>query len=194
MVSIIESSVELVKQLVENSNPFISVLIGMFIVILESIIPMLPLAVFIAINTIAFGNIIGFIISWIATIIGCSISFYVFRLLKTKICIKINKKQKLKNIMDKINDIDFSKLVIILAFPFTPAFSINIGAGLSDISYKKYLLALTISKLSIIYFWGFIGTTFLESITDVGVLIKLAIIILIAYGLSKFVMKKFDIR
>lgn len=194
MTDIIESSIELVKRLVQNSNPFISVLIGMFIVILESIIPMLPLAVFIAINTIAFGNVMGFIISWIATIIGCSISFYAFRLLKTKIYIKISKKQKLKNIMDIINNIDFSKLVIILAFPFTPAFSINIGAGLSDISYKKYLLALIISKLSIIYFWGFIGTTFLESITDVGVLIKLAIIILIAYILSKFVMKKFDIR
>lgn len=194
MVDIIESCIEFVKQIVESSNIFLSLAVGFLIVILESIIPMLPLAVFIAINTIAFGNVWGFIISWIGTIIGCSLSFYLFRFLRRYMYKVIEKRLKLKNLMDKVNDIDFSKLVIILAFPFTPAFSINIGAGLSSISYKKYLFALIISKLSIIYFWGFIGTTFLESITDIGVLLKLGIIILIAFFLSKIVMKKFDIR
>ena len=84
--------------------------------------------------------------------------------------------------------------MIILAFPFTPAFSINIGAGLSNMSYQKYLFALLISKISIVYFWGFIGTTLVESLTDIGVLIKIAIIIFVAFILSKIVTKKFDIK
>ena len=96
--------------------------------------------------------------------------------------------------MNVITNLNFSKLVLILAVPFTPAFSINIGAGLSKMSYKKYLLALIISKLSIVYFWGFIGTTFVESITDIGVLIKLGIILLITFILSQIIIKKFKIK
>ncbi len=194
MANIIEICIEYIKELVQSSNIFLSLFIGVFIVILESIIPMLPLAVFIAINTIAFGNLIGFIISWIGTIIGCTLSFYIFRFFRKKFLLKFQNNIKIHNLMKKINNISFSNLVIILAFPFTPAFSINIGAGLSNIPYKKYFFALLISKLSIIYFWGFIGTTFLESITDIGVLIKLVIIIFVAFVLSKIVMKKFDIR
>jgi uncharacterized membrane protein (DUF485 family) len=56
------------------------------------------------------------------------------------------------------------------------------------------LLALLISKISIVYFWGFIGTTLVESITDIGVLLKIAVIILIAFILSKIVTKKFNIN
>lgn len=96
--------------------------------------------------------------------------------------------------MQRISDLNFSKLVLIMAIPFTPAFSINIGAGLSKMSYRKYLFALIISKLSIVYFWGFIGTTFVESITDIGVLIKICLILFITFILSRIVINKFKIQ
>ena len=194
IANFIETNIDVLKDFVQISNIFIALIIGMSLIILESIIPMLPLAVFIAINMLVFGNIIGFILSWISTIIGCTLSFYIFRTLKNKAWKYISKKEKLVDLMKKIDKISFSSLVIILAFPFTPAFSINIGAGLSNISYKKYLLALLISKISIVYFWGFIGTTLVESITDIGVLLKIAVIILIAFILSKIVTKKFNIN
>jgi membrane protein DedA with SNARE-associated domain len=59
--------------------------------------------------------------------------------------------------------------------------------------YKKFLLAALIAKISIVYFWGFIGTTLIESITDIGVIIKVLIILLMAFILSKIVINKFDI-
>lgn len=190
---IIGDIVENIKVLVQNNNIVLSILLGSFIVILESIIPALPLAVFIAINIIAFGNFFGFIISWISTIIGCSISFWIFRKLKEKIFKKVKKDSRILKIMRKIGNMDFSHLVVITAMPFTPAFSINIAAGLSEISYKKFLFMVVIAKLSIIYFWGFIGTTLLESITDITVIIKILFLILITFILSKIVMKHFDI-
>ena len=190
----IKQTVDYLKDLALSNNMFVAFLIGVSLIILESIIPILPLAVFIAINMIVFGNVLGFIISWISTIIGCTLSFFLFRRIKEKTLKKIEKKPKLKDLMDKIGNVSFSGLVVILAFPFTPAFSINIAAGLSNMSYRKYFFALLISKISIVYFWGFIGTTLIESMTDIGVLIKLAVIILIAFILSKIVMKKFDIK
>lgn len=178
---------------VANVNIVSSFFLGIFIIILESILPMLPLGLFVAFNVVIFGNVLGFFMSWVATLIGCSLSFFIFRKIREKIDNYIERKPKFKNVMENINKISFSNLVIIMAFPFTPAFSINIGAGLSNIPYKKFIMAASIAKVSIVYFWGYIGSTFIESMTDPGVLIKLGIIFLIAFLLSKFVTKKFKI-
>ena len=178
---------------VANVNIVSSFFLGIFIIILESILPMLPLGIFVAFIVVIFGNVLGFFMSWVATLIGCSLSFFIFRKIRKKIDNYIERKPKFKNVMENINKISFSNLVIIMAFPFTPAFSINIGAGLSNIPYKKFIMAASIAKVSIVYFWGYIGSTFIESMTDPGVLIKLGIILLIAFLLSKFVTKKFKI-
>ena len=178
---------------VSNVNIVSSFFLGIFIIILESILPMLPLGLFVAFNVLIFGNVLGFFMSWGATLIGCSLSFFIFRKIRKKIDNYIERKPKFKSVMENINKISFSNLVIIMAFPFTPAFSINIGAGLSNIPYKKFIMAASIAKVSIVYFWGYIGSTFIESMTDPGVLIKLGIIFLIAFLLSKFVTKKFKI-
>ena len=189
MESLIQNMIEVLQNVVQNGNYCISIFAGMFIIILESMIPMLPLALFIAINMLVFGNTMGFFISWIATVIGCSTSFFLFRFLKKKI-----DKKKNFHLMNKVSNISFNSLVILLSIPFTPAFSVNIGAGLSDMKFSKYLFALLLSKIFLIYFWGFIGTTLIESITDIGVLFKLGSMIVIASLLSRWVMNQFDIK
>ena len=194
MEQYIQDIIEWLKELVLNNNMFLSLFIGMFIIVLESVIPILPLALFIALNMIVFGNVVGFIISWIATIMGCSLSFFIFRKgLSNKIYNNIDNKPCTKKLMNIVSHISFSKLVIVMAIPFTPAFSINIGAGLSKLKYKKFLFACIIAKISVVYFWGFIGTTLVESMTDITVIIKLTIILLVAFILSKIVINKFDV-
>lgn len=193
MESIIAAIVEWIELFVSTHNMFLSLLAGMAMIILESIIPALPLSVFIAINVIAFGPIVGYIVSWIGTMIGCTISYWFFNKIRLFAYRKLYKHTKLINFINKINEIKFSNLVLILAMPFTPAFSINIAAGLSEMEYKKYFLALLCSKIFIVYFWAFIATTFLESITDIGVIIKIAILILGSFILSKIVNKKFNL-
>ena len=185
--------ISFLNEYVASVNIVSSFVIGVLVIILESIIPILPLALFVAFNVVIFGNVVGFLMSWVATLIGCSLSFLIFRQGRRKIEGFINRKPKFKNVMDRIDKISFTNLVIIMAFPFTPAFSINIGAGLSNITYKKFIVAASIAKVSIIYFWGYVGSTFIESMTDIGVIIKLIIILLIAFLLSKFITKKFDI-
>ena len=193
MEEIINTLIENIQLFVLNSNIFLSILIGFLIIILESIIPALPLSVFIAINTIAFGNVVGFIISYIGTIIGCMLSYFIFKKIRLWLYEKMYKKLKFINFIERINDLNFIGLVLVLALPFTPAFSINIAAGLSNMEYKKYLLALIISKLFAVYFWGFVATTFFESVTDITVIIKMIVLMIIAYILSKIAMKKFNL-
>ncbi len=185
--------IDFITNFVEGNNMFLSVFFGVFAIVLESIIPALPLALFIAINIIAFGNFWGFIISWLSTVAGCTLSFFICRKFRGFVERKFKNQEKVLGFINRVDEIKFSNLMLIISMPFTPAFSINIAAGLSKMKYKKYLLALLISKTFIVYFWGYIGSTFLQNITDVDMLIQLGVIVAILFLISKMIMKKFDI-
>lgn len=172
-------------------------ILGSLIIILESFIPPLPLGVFVALNCNAFGLIVGIILSWLSTIIGCILSYILFNNLSNKVLLKLfNKKQneRIARGSERFNSISFSTLVLILALPFTPAFLINIIAGVSNLSKKKFVAALLIGKVSTIGFWGIIGKSFIESIRDVKALSFIFFALLISYIISKIVSKKANIE
>lgn len=189
---------ENMKEIINNIIEFImkfGPLAGVILIILESILPILPLCVFIALNNIIFGGTWGFFISWISTIIGCLLAFYLVRSgFSNKLYIKSHDNPKLKKIMKFITNVKFVELTLIVALPFTPAFLVNIAAGLSKMKKRKFIPAILIGKLSIVYFWGYIGTSFIKSIQNPIILIRLGIIMLIVYLISFFIGKKFNIR
>jgi len=170
---------------------------GILLVLLESIIPALPLGVFITLNIHAFGSILGFFLSWIATCLGCFLSFFLFRHCfqkKWNLFISRKKGTQLKKMMERLNHISFSNFVVLVALPFTPAFLINISSGLSTMSHRKFIHAILLGKLSIVFFWGYIGKSLLESITDIRVVIIVSIILVVFYLLSKIVSSKLKIE
>ncbi|MBQ3435961.1 MAG: TVP38/TMEM64 family protein [Bacilli bacterium] len=172
------------------------IICGIFLILLESIIPVLPLGVFIAMNINAYGFILGFVISWLTTCFGCFLSYTLFRFIGTKLLKLLSKKdlKRIKKGTKRIRNLEFSNLVLLIALPFTPAFLINIIAGLSNVPRKKFMAAILLGKLFIVYFWGFIGKSFIESMSDVRILISIVVILVIAYIFSKIVAKKFDLE
>ncbi len=191
---------EFVDLFVQNCISIMSqfgIFAGVILILLESILPVLPLSVFITLNLMTYGDILGFLISWITTIIGCTCSFFLFRsIFRDRLYRFITRRnhEELEKWMKAISQIKFTNLVIILAIPFTPAFFINIAAGLSKMRYRKFFFALLIGKLVMVYFWGYVGTSLLESITDVSVLLRIAVLLLIAYLLSRFMEKKLHVK
>ena len=170
---------------------------GIVLIIFESMIPVLPLSVFITLNMASYGMVFGFLISWLSTLLGCMLSFSFFRYFfqhKLDSFLKKKNDPKLNKVMNSINDIDFSNLVILIATPFSPAFLINIAGGLSRIETKTFFIALVIGKAIMVYFWGYIGTSLLESLTDITVLFRIAILLVAAYAISKIVEKKLKVR
>ncbi len=171
-------------------------IVGCFFITIESILPFLPLFVFITLNFLAFGPILGFIISWIFTCLGCFLSFLLFR---KKVQTHLYKHLKKKGIIseqtiDMITNLKFEQLTTIIAIPFTPAFLVNIAAGISDMSYKKFIGALLIGKIFLVYFWGFVGVSLIESIKNPIYLVKVGILLLIAYVVSRIINKKFNLN
>ena len=160
------------------------------LMLVESIIPMMPLGVFITINFLTFGNLLGFFTSWLFTVLGCIMSFFLFRKGVQGWFQRLTKdRAKLNSLMIKFNNISLVELTLIIAMPFTPAFLVNIAAGLSDMPKKKFIIALLIGKISMVYFWGYIGTSLVESFKNPMILIKIVVIMLITYIVSLIVKK-----
>ena len=191
---------ELVQKAIEFSTNFISsggLLFGFFIVYIECLIPVLPLSVFIALNVNAFGFFVGVLLSWIATCLGCVTCYYLYVFLGDKLTKKLVGKKtymKVKGKIDMFRDISFSKLVLVITVPFTPSFLINLLAGLSHMKKEKFFLGLLVGKIFTIIFWGYIGKTLIESLTDVKALIYIGVTLVIAYIISKIVTKKLGIE
>lgn len=172
-------------------------IISCLLIVTESILPFLPLCVFITLIFYTFGHLIGFIISWLCTCLGCFLSFKIFRSkikgwFERKIVDKKSGKE-IKKIMTYIDNISLSGLAILVAIPFTPAFAVNIAAGLSDISQKKFITGILIGKLFMVYFWGYIGTTLIECLTRPTYLIRILIMLVLAFAISKIVNKHFNL-
>ena len=161
----LQEIVSFLTKFLQAGGPFV----GVLIILLESIIPALPLGVFIALNIQAFGNVFGFLISWLATSLGCFLSYSVFYYFASDFLLRIVKKHKrdLIKLEKKLRKISFSNFVLLVALPFTPAFLVNIACGLSKMPFKKFGMGILIGKLSIVFFWGFVGTSLIESITNI---------------------------
>ena len=175
---------------------YFGILVSTLIIVFESILPLIPVGVFFALNCMILGKIPGLIFSYIGTIIGCMLSYLlVNNLLKERFTRMLNKRKNGKRIINFVNSASITSLTVIMAIPFAPAFLINIAAGLSDkINRKTFLIALLIGKIFLIYFWGFIGVSLKDSISNPVVLLKIGIMIVIAYIASNIVNKKLGVK
>ena len=66
---------DLIKYLSDNLlmlGPFV----GMLICLVESLVPILPLALFIALNIKTFGIVVGFTISYVGCILGSILTYF----------------------------------------------------------------------------------------------------------------------
>lgn len=185
----------IITNIINSLGAFAPVL-ACLLILVESILPALPLAVFITLNFYYLGTIPGFLISWILTSLGCFISFSLCRTkFKKHFDRMMDKKEhkKLKRFMKVLNELKIEQIAIVVAIPFTPAFIVNIAAGLSNMDKKKFMLSIIIGKFFLVYFWGFIGTSLIESIKNPIILLKIFIALALAFIISKIINKKYKL-
>lgn len=192
--------IDILKNLGDILNDFLlslgvlAPILSSILILLEGILAFLPLVVFVTINILILGPIVGGIISWIMTTIGGYLTFYLCRKGFNKLFQKkISNSKKLVKFMKKVDNLKFKQLVLLIAIPFAPSFFINVGAGLSNISIKKYFYALLVGKIFVIIFLGYIGCNIVECFTNPVVLIKVVVLIVVAYIVAQLVNKKFDL-
>lgn len=179
-----------------NSLGLYGPILGSILILIESMIPILPLSVFITLNFYAFGSAFGFFVSYILTVVGCNLAFYLSRTVfknRVRYLFKKFNRNKVVKLIAKFSDIKFKNLVLLIAFPFSPAFLINILCGASEMEYNKFLIASLIGKPFMVFFWGYIGVTIIDSLTHPYYLIEVIIILTAAYIVSTIINKKFEL-
>lgn len=165
---------------------------GFFLIMFESILPPIPVGVVVGLNMLAFGSVLGFILSYIACLCGCTMSFFLFRyLFKGKVTHRFSEKNRnnIEEWKSKISNMHVATLALLVALPITPAFAVNISAGLSDMNYKKFLVSIMIGKPAMLFFYGYTTVSFIDSLKDPMSLIRIILIMLGVYIVSKIVEK-----
>ncbi|MBQ6324047.1 MAG: TVP38/TMEM64 family protein [Bacilli bacterium] len=191
---------DLVTYLIEYSTDLIAsggIIIGFLLVFLECFIPALPLSAFVVLNVNAFGFFFGVLISWLATCFGSFLCYLIFSYVEEKFIRKwISKKtnKKIALAINKFKNIKLTKLVFLITLPFTPSFLINIICGIADVSKEKFLISLLIGKVFTIIFWGYIGKSILDSLTNIYSLIYIIIALIVSYIISKIISRKMNIE
>jgi uncharacterized membrane protein YdjX (TVP38/TMEM64 family) len=163
------------------------------LVFLEGILAFLPLFIFVTVNVLTMGNILGVILSWFFSALGGFTTFIFIRKVFNKPFRKrISKKPKINKFMTVIDGLKYSQLVLLTSIPFSPSFFINLGAGLSNVNMKKYFCALVIGKFVEMIFLAYVGVGLVECLTNPVALIKVIVVVLAGYLVSVAVNKKFD--
>ena len=163
------------------------------LVFLEGILAFLPLFIFVTVNVLTMGNILGVILSWFFSALGGFTTFIFIRKVFNKPFRKrISKKPKINKFMTVIDGLKYSQLVLLTSIPFSPSFFINLGAGLSNVNMKKYFCALVIGKFVEMIFLAYVGVGLVECLTNPVALIKVVAVTLAGYLVSVAVNKKFD--
>ncbi|MCG1731138.1 TVP38/TMEM64 family protein [Staphylococcus epidermidis] len=165
---------------------------GFIMLYLRTIVPVLPLTLYVVLLIHAYGLFPGIIISWIGIVSG---TFTVFLICKKFVnTIRMKKLKSRKSVQRLISFIDRQGLIplfVLLCFPFTPNTLINIIASLSHIKIKYYFFVLVISKLISITILGVMGKEIFTIFTNPLRALIMIVLLVVLWFISKKVEKYF---
>ncbi|MGG0644232.1 TVP38/TMEM64 family protein [Sporosarcina gallistercoris] len=132
--------------------------LGILLPFIESFLPFLPLFVFVFANSAAYGLWLGFILSWVGTVVGSYVVFLIIRKYgQSRLLNFITKHKKVKKLILWVESNGFGPLFLFLCFPFTPSALVNLVAGLSNMRKTYYLMILMAGKFVMIFMISFVG-------------------------------------
>ncbi|MCP8968237.1 TVP38/TMEM64 family protein [Ectobacillus ponti] len=150
-------TLEHIEYLLESYRAF-GPLAGILLPLLEAFVPILPLVAFIMANAVAYGLWAGFLYSWIGSVLGSLLLFFLVRRFGQHRFFKfLNHHPKVRKSMAWIERKGFGPIFLLFCLPFSPSALINIVAGLSRISRKQFTLALSLGKVVMIFVISYIG-------------------------------------
>ncbi|MDY0406212.1 TVP38/TMEM64 family protein [Virgibacillus sp. 179-BFC.A HS] len=133
---------------------------GIILPFLEAFLPVLPLFVFVFANAAAYGLFWGFFYSWIGACLGAVCVFFVIRYLGDKALFrKIRYNKQIRRVTAWLERHGFGPLFLLLCFPFSPSSIINVVAGLSNINFRAFGLAVLLGKSVMIFSIAYVGSS-----------------------------------
>lgn len=165
-----------------------------FLAMVESFFPPLPLIAIVALNVAAHGGLFGFAYSWVGVMLGGTLMFLFWRRVLKQFFWKFaSRSQKLEKAEQWVSRFDVSSLFMLSVLPFTPSSFMHFAFGISDFDEKRYLITMLLGKGVMVAMMALFGQSLVRSMKNPVYLVLAVVIWGAMYWASKRFCKKHDL-
>lgn len=165
-----------------------------FLAMVESFFPPLPLIAIVALNVAAHGGLFGFVYSWVGVMLGGALMFLFWRRVLKQFFWKFaSRSQKLEKAEQWVSRFDVSSLFMLSVLPFTPSSFMHFAFGISDFDEKRYLITMLLGKGVMVAMMALFGQSLVRSMKNPVYLVLAVVIWGAMYWGSKRFCKKHDL-
>ena len=165
-----------------------------FLAMVESFFPPLPLIAIVALNVAAHGGLFGFVYSWVGVMLGGTPMFLFWRRVLKQFFWKFaSRSQKLEKAEQWVSRFDVSSLFMLSVLPFTPSSFMHFAFGISDFDEKRYLITMLLGKGVMVAMMALFGQSLVRSMKNPVYLVLAVVIWGAMYWGSKRFCKKHDL-
>lgn len=165
-----------------------------FLAMVESFFPPLPLIAIVALNVAAHGGLFGFVYSWVGVMLGGTLMFLFWRRVLKQFFWKFaSRSQKLEKAEQWVSRFDVSSLFMLSVLPFTPSSFMHFAFGISDFDEKRYLITMLLGKGVMVAMMALFGQSLVRSMKNPVYLVLAVVIWGAMYWGSKRFCKKHNL-
>lgn len=165
-----------------------------FLAMVESFFPPLPLIAIVALNVAAHSGLFGFVYSWVGVMLGGTLMFLFWRRVLKQFFWKFaSRSQKLEKAEQWVSRFDVSSLFMLSVLPFTPSSFMHFAFGISDFDEKRYLITMLLGKGVMVAMMALFGQSLVRSMKNPVYLVLAVVIWGAMYWGSKRFCKKHDL-
>ena len=165
-----------------------------FLAMVESFFPPLPLIAIVALNVAAHGGLFGFVYSWVGVMLGGTLMFLFWRRVLKQFFWKFaSRSQKLEKAEQWVSRFDVSSLFMLSVLPFAPSSFMHFAFGISDFDEKRYLITMLLGKGVMVAMMALFGQSLVSSMKNPVYLVLAVVIWGAMYWGSKRFCKKHDL-
>ena len=165
-----------------------------FLAMVESFFPPLPLIAIVALNVAAHGGLFGFVYSWVGVMLGGTLMFLFWRRVLKQFFWKFaSRSQKLEKAEQWVSRFDVSSLFMLSVLPFTPSSFMHFAFGISDFDERRYLITMLLGKGVMVAMMALFGQSLVSSMKNPVYLVLAVVIWGAMYWGSKRFCKKHDL-
>ncbi|HCB1500164.1 TPA: TVP38/TMEM64 family protein [Klebsiella michiganensis] len=175
-----------IERFIDSWGP-LAALVSFALMVLQAIVAPLPAFLITFANASLFGAFWGGVLSWVSSMTGAALCFFIARVLGREVVEKLTGKSVLQSMDGFFTRYGKHTILICRLLPFVPFDPVSYAAGLTSIRFRHFMLATGVGQLpaTIVYSWAgslITGGTF-WLVTGLSILFALAIVVVVAKAL-----------
>ncbi len=180
---------------ISNKIESFGILAPVFLAMLESLVPALPLVLIVILNVNIYGLVIGFLTSYAGTMLGATIMFMFYRTISSYgLHERMHKIKSIDKTINWVNRQSPLMIAVLSMLPSTPSSFMNLAFGLARYSKRKYLISIAIGKVVMIGLFSFFGNAFQAQENQVWIYLGSIVMFVGTYFISQHLNKKTGIH